>query len=160
LGHLFRLPVDGGTAEQLTFGPFYDNDPAYSPDGRHVAFVSDRDGSAGNVFLLDLSTRTVSQVTQEPHAGQPTWSPDGRSLAYCRTRAREEHPARLLPRFFGARGLRELRRVPLPAGEPQVLLAPRLIGSVVYLPDGRLAWSVIEPVAAPGSPFPARSTAR
>ena len=27
LGHLFRLPVDGGTAEQLTFGPYYDTDP-------------------------------------------------------------------------------------------------------------------------------------
>ena len=28
LGHLFRLPVEGGTAEQLTFGPYYDSDPA------------------------------------------------------------------------------------------------------------------------------------
>ena len=27
LGHLFRLPVEGGTAEQLTFGPYYDSDP-------------------------------------------------------------------------------------------------------------------------------------
>ncbi len=33
LGHMFRLPVEGGTAEQLTFGPYYDSDPVFSPDG-------------------------------------------------------------------------------------------------------------------------------
>ncbi len=33
LGHLFRLPVAGGTAEQLTFGPYYDSDPVFSPHG-------------------------------------------------------------------------------------------------------------------------------
>ena len=33
LGHLFRLPVEGGDAEQLTFGPCYDTDPVVSPDG-------------------------------------------------------------------------------------------------------------------------------
>src|SRR5262245_55373420 len=65
LGHLFRLPIEGGAAEQLTFGPHYDNDPAFSPDGRRVAFVSDRDGSAANVFLLDLSTRAITRVTRE-----------------------------------------------------------------------------------------------
>src|SRR4051812_47251010 len=43
LGHLFRLPVAGGAAEQITFGPSYDGEPAFSPDGRRVAFVSDRD---------------------------------------------------------------------------------------------------------------------
>ena len=52
LGHLFRLPVKGGTAEQLTFGPYYDSDPVFSPDGRRVAFGSDRDGTEGNVFVL------------------------------------------------------------------------------------------------------------
>ncbi len=56
LGHLFRLPVEGGTAEQLTFGPYYDTDLVFSPDGNSIAFVSDRDGSEGNVFVLDLAS--------------------------------------------------------------------------------------------------------
>ena len=160
LGHLFRLPIEGGAAEQLTFGPCYDNDPAFSPDGRRVAFVSDRDGSAANVFLLDLSTRTITQVTHEAHAGQPAWSPEGRSIAYCRILAREEHPPHLLPRFFGASGLREVRRVALPAGDPEVVAAPRIVGSVFYLPDGRLAWTAIEQSYSAGSPFPARTRSR
>ena len=73
LGHLFRLPVEGGTAEQLTFGPYYDSDPVFSPDGNRVAFVSDRDGSEGNVFVLGLADGQITQVTHEPWAGRPAW---------------------------------------------------------------------------------------
>src|SRR5690349_6399229 len=36
LGKLFRVSSKGGAAEQLTFGPYYDNDPAISPDGNSV----------------------------------------------------------------------------------------------------------------------------
>src|SRR5262245_10014629 len=92
LGHLFRLPVEGGAAEQLTFGACYDDDPAFSPDGRRIAFVSDRDGSGGNVFVLELATKKVTQLTREAHAAQPTWVPDGKALLYLRFLPREENP--------------------------------------------------------------------
>ena len=62
LGKLFRLPVEGGDAEQLTIGLYYDTDLAISPDGNRVAFVSDRDGSEGNVFVLDLGTGALATV--------------------------------------------------------------------------------------------------
>jgi len=84
LGHLFRLPVTGGSAEQLTFGPYYDTDPAVSPDGNRVAFVSDRDGSEGNIFILDLGSKQVSPLTREARAGRPAWSPDGKAIVYKR----------------------------------------------------------------------------
>ncbi len=60
LGQLFLLPVEGGVAEQLTFGPSQNSDPMFSPRGTRVAFASNRDGSDGNIFVLDLASRTVS----------------------------------------------------------------------------------------------------
>ena len=66
LGHLFRLPVEGGTAEQMTFGPYYHSDPVFSPDGLRLAFVSDRDGNDGNVFVLDLVDGQITQVNSAP----------------------------------------------------------------------------------------------
>src|SRR5215510_10639449 len=69
VGHLFRLPVSGGVATQLTFGPYYDSEPVFSPDGSRIAFVSNRDGSDGNIFVLEISTGKVTQVTHEYQAG-------------------------------------------------------------------------------------------
>ncbi|MCH7777309.1 MAG: PD40 domain-containing protein, partial [Gemmatimonadetes bacterium] len=145
LGHLFRLPVEGGTAEQITFGPYYDTDPAFSPDGVRVAFVSDRDGSEGNVFVVDLSTGAITQVTQEPWAARPTWTPDGRGIVYLRM-VREvlgltPLPRHSLPDLVSA----QVRRVALSGGAPETLTdEPRVIGSVFHLADGRVGWAVIE----------------
>ena len=145
LGHLFRLPVEGGDAEQLTFGPYYDTDPVFSPDGARVAFVSDRDGSEGNVFVVDLSTGAITQVTQEPWAARPTWTPDGRGIVYLRM-VREvlgltPLPRHSLPDLVSA----QVRRVALSGGAPETLTdEPRVIGSVFHLVDGRVGWAVIE----------------
>ncbi|MEE8447345.1 MAG: hypothetical protein V3S52_06820 [Gemmatimonadota bacterium] len=139
IGHLFRLPVAGGTAEQLTFGPYYDADPAISPNGQHVAFVSDRDGSEGNVFALELATGEITQVTHEPWAGRPGWTPDGEAIVYLRfvREAFKADPWHSMPAL--------VRRVRWATGETETLSsAPRLFRSVAHLPDGRLAWSVIE----------------
>ena len=87
LGHLFRLPVEGGTAEQLTFGPYYDTDPIISPDGARVAFVSDRDGSEGNVFVLELATGDIKQVTHPARWGsRSACSPDQSRARSCSAR--------------------------------------------------------------------------
>ena len=147
LGHLFRLPVGGGTAEQLTFGPYYDTDPVFSPDGTQVAFVSDRDGSEGNIFLLELATAQITRVTREPWAGRPAWSPDGQTIVYLRFEG--DVPGVLpMPRFSLETGdtiPSVIRRVALTGGEPETLRAPpQIIGSLFYLPDGRLAWTVVE----------------
>ena len=52
--------------------------PAWSPDGRALAFRSDRDG--GGLFVLNLDTSEARQVTR--HGYLPAWSPDGRRLAF------------------------------------------------------------------------------
>jgi Tol biopolymer transport system component len=79
LGHLFQLPTTGGATKQLTSGPFYDSEPAISPDGTRVAFISDRKvSSQGNVFVLDLASGQIRQVTDEFWVDSPVWSPDGK----------------------------------------------------------------------------------
>ena len=142
LGHLFRLPVEGGTAEQLTFGPYYDSDVVFSSDGGRVAFVSDRDGSEGNVFVLKLATGDIKQVTHELWASRPTWTPDGEGIVYLSI-IRE---ARAVWGAYGEGPMPALVRwVSLGGGEPETISTPpRLFRSVFYLPDGRLAWTVIE----------------
>jgi len=134
LGHLFRLPVEGGNGEQLTFGPFYDTDPAISPDATRVAFVSDRDRSEGNIFILDLGTRQVTPLTKESRAGRPAWSPDGRAIVYKRFEPHNPGSTRAV-----------VCRISLAGGEPEIISSPlRFFGSLFFLPDGRLAWSLSE----------------
>ncbi|MHC4508862.1 MAG: amidohydrolase family protein [Planctomycetota bacterium] len=144
------MPVEGGTAEQLTFGPYYGTDPMFSPDGARVAFVSDRDGSNGNVFVLELATGHITQVTHEAWAGRPTWTPDGQAIVYLRFVREAVQPWGRWERgyiIFPAL----IRRIALSGAEPETLSAPlRLFRSVFYMPDGRLAWTVIE--SKTGSP--------
>jgi Tol biopolymer transport system component/imidazolonepropionase-like amidohydrolase len=143
LGHLYELPVAGGAATQLTFGPSYDFDPAMSPDGTRVAFASNRDGSGSNIFVLDRASTRVTQVSREVEAARPAWSPDGKTIAYARNLAREDHSMELMP-GFADNGLREVRTVSADGGEPSVVGTPITLESLFYLPDGRLAWSVTE----------------
>ncbi|MFQ5816379.1 MAG: TolB family protein, partial [Terriglobia bacterium] len=133
--------VEGGTAEQLTFGPYYDTEPVFSPDGTRVAFVSDRDGSESNVFVLELARGEITQVTREPRADRPTWTPDGQAIVYLRFVPEAAHYWRSnwgpIPSL--------VRRVALRGSEPETLSAPpREIRSLFYLPDGRLAWTVLK----------------
>jgi hypothetical protein len=56
--------------------------PDISPDGRRVAFAA-LQGGVGDIFVLDLQTRDVTNLTRDSFADSgPTWSPDGRSLVY------------------------------------------------------------------------------
>jgi Tol biopolymer transport system component/imidazolonepropionase-like amidohydrolase len=136
LGHLFRLPVEGGEAEQLTFGPSHDLDPAVSPDGTRVAFGSNRDGSDGNIYVLNLADGHIQQVTHDSLAGRPAWAPDGNTIAYLRLRTRSYHCPT---------GRAGVARVAPDGREPEQLVdGDSLISSVFYLPNGRLAWAVVQ----------------
>ncbi len=67
---------------RITWGPWDDIAPAPSPDGRWIAFSSNRSG-AWNLYLLDLITGETRPLTESAfYEGSPSWSPDGRFLAY------------------------------------------------------------------------------
>ncbi|MCB1560284.1 MAG: PD40 domain-containing protein [Xanthomonadales bacterium] len=82
LGDLYLLPVDGGHAEQLTSGRAWDVQPRFSPDGKEVAFTSDR-GGGNNIWRINIANGDTTQVTKENFRlmNNPAWSPDGQYIA-------------------------------------------------------------------------------
>lgn len=78
LGDLYLLPIEGGTAKRITSGPGYDVQPRFSPDGKWIAFASDR-GGIENLWIADLEGKNARQVSTEKNStvNGPAWSPDG-----------------------------------------------------------------------------------
>ena len=68
--------------EKLIASSQADSNPAYSPDGRRIAFESDRSGVV-NIWISDSEGRNPVQLTSfGRRAGTPRWSPDGRRLTF------------------------------------------------------------------------------
>ncbi len=81
LGDLYTLPITGGEARSLTRGVAWDMQPRYSPDGRFIAFTSDR-GGGDNLWVMKRDGSEPQAVTQEKFRllNSPAWSPDGQYL--------------------------------------------------------------------------------
>ncbi len=79
LGDLYRLPIAGGEAINVTSSHAWDIQPRFSPDGKTIAFTSDRAGG-DNIWTMNLAGGDYAQVTHETFRllNNPTWSPDGR----------------------------------------------------------------------------------
>lgn len=77
---LWRFPLDGAAAAQLTLGPGNDQSPCWSPDGKRLAFVSDRRGPVQiHVMAVDGGeTRTVGDLPGAPSGLR--WTPDGQAI--------------------------------------------------------------------------------
>ena len=78
LGDLYTLPIGGGEAKRITSGQGYDMQPAFSPDGQKLVFISDRNGSE-NVWVAnaDGSKPRAITTTERENYMSPTWTPDG-----------------------------------------------------------------------------------
>lgn len=81
---LYAVQPDGSGVTALTSNAGADVDPAGSPDGTKIAFVSNPRGpKAGALFVMDLRDHSVRRISRRGMAPRsPTWSPDGRRIAY------------------------------------------------------------------------------
>lgn len=81
---IYIKQIDGRTITQLTADPAHDVMPAISPDGKRIAFASDRNGN-WDIYLMSTSGGQAVQVTSDPADElHPSWSPDGSRLVFCR----------------------------------------------------------------------------
>ncbi len=80
--NLWIVDVEGRRVRELTHGNWRDFSPVWSPDGKKVAFLSDRDGTT-QIHVMWLDTREVAQLTHvEDTPNDLAWSPDGKMLAF------------------------------------------------------------------------------
>jgi len=82
LGDLYTIPIGGGKAKALTSGFAWDMQPRYSPDGKSIAFTSDR-GGGDNIWVMDRDGGDPQAVSEEDFRllNSPVWSPDGEFIA-------------------------------------------------------------------------------
>lgn len=76
---IYERDLKTSAVTELTPGAMQDNtEPAWSPDGKSIAFHSDRDG--GGIFILDAKSRAISRLTSVGF--YPSWSPDSQKLVF------------------------------------------------------------------------------
>ena len=134
------------TMTQLTFDPANDQEPAWSPDGKHIVFESDR-AQAGvfNLYIIKADgSGKPRRLTDSPNVqSSGSWHPSGKWLAYAETRPGAREDLMALPMT------RTGPDVWTP-GTPEVLLStPSSESLPMFSPDGRfLAYVVREPGSA------------
>jgi len=81
---IYIKTVGSTMVTQLTSDPNSDVQPTFSPDGKRIAFCSERTGN-WDIFLIDSDGRNLQQLTDDPTPEMhPSFSSDGSELAYCR----------------------------------------------------------------------------
>jgi imidazolonepropionase-like amidohydrolase/Tol biopolymer transport system component len=81
LGDIYKMAISGGRAEVLSSGASWECQPRFSPDGKLVAFTSDRDGG-DNIWVMDVDGKNRRPVTKETYrlVNSPDWTIDGQYL--------------------------------------------------------------------------------
>jgi imidazolonepropionase-like amidohydrolase/Tol biopolymer transport system component len=147
MGHVYRVSITGGDAECLTqdSGVALNFQPRYSPDGRRIAFVSDRAGQE-SLWVMNADGSSPMPVFNDPMTKimQPSWYADGTAIAAVRE----------FPTYSMHRRSARIWRFPLDrASEAPRQLVGQFSGSQAYWPslsrDGKSLYYLRSAFAAP-----------
>ena len=144
--HLYVYTPGDSAAVQVTSGDYDQSQPAWSPDGKRIAFVSNRtdnpDGNSNNdIWIVDADNtdkgQNLIQVTTAPgNDRSPAWSPDGRHITYVT----------VTDTSVIWYATNHLAVIPAEGGTPRVLTESldRNVSNPRFSPDGRLIWFILE----------------
>ncbi len=83
---IYVMNADGSGSRKLMHNAGYNDKPAWSPDGRKIAFTSSRDGRA-EIYVMNADGSGQRNLTRHPARDfRPSWSPDGRRIAFVSNR--------------------------------------------------------------------------
>src|SRR5215204_2760000 len=84
---IYSMNPDGSGVGRLTNSPGHDVAPAWSPDGKRIAFVSLRHDSFGEIYVMNADGGGVQRLTESDGIDtSPTWSKDGKRIAFVSMR--------------------------------------------------------------------------
>ena len=121
-GDIWSVPSAGGTASLLVSHPATESRPAFSPDGKRLAFVSTRTGN-GDIYVLNLETNDLSRITYDDSLDNlDGWSRDGRWLYFSSTSK-------------DISGMNDIFRVAATGGTPQIVSGDRYTNEFFAAPS-------------------------
>jgi dipeptidyl aminopeptidase/acylaminoacyl peptidase len=132
---IYVAASDGGPARRFTRGRKNDHSPRWSPDGKRLAFVSQRDDERGQIYLIALGGGEAQQLTALANgASAPSWSPDGRQIAFLgraneaerAAEDRDEPPAELVDAWQLQRDVEQRKH------DEELRSDPRVISRLPY----------------------------